>query len=265
MAMIDLFEPGVISGTTDKLSVNTSSGMVYSNAQPIYSAASIPVSIGAGIGAGAGIVGTGTSQPSTSNILPAVVPAATTAVSAIPGLAALAAPLAAIAGVGTALYGTLQALGLGEGGGLFGNNLLGGDTSTIPGTNIEIGGPGLAEPGPGTGWNVLKEWHVNYTNPSFKLQYYLIQRPQNYGSKRGRYIAMYDSRKGNTAAAWKAWPWRAPHLAVIGKNMPRHQMLTRLRKNLSRHTADAKTVLRITSPQTALKLSGYSVSKRRRH
>ena len=65
--------------------------------------------------------------------------------------------LAGLLGIGGAVVGGAQALGFGEGGGLFNNNLLGGPDEQIPGTDITIGGPGLAEPGPGTGWNLLKE------------------------------------------------------------------------------------------------------------
>lgn len=43
---------------------------------------------------------------------------------------------------------------------------------------------------------------------------------------------------------------RVPSIAHIGKNMPSHKQITRLRRNLKRHTADAKTILQITSPQS---------------
>ncbi len=36
--------------------------------------------------------------------------------------------------------------------------------------------------------------------------------------------------------------------AHIGKNMPNHRQITRLRRNLHRHRADAITILRIVSP-----------------
>jgi len=128
---------------------------------------------------------------------------------------------------------------------LLGNNLLGGDESVINGVNL--GGPGLAEPGQG-GQVLLKEWHVKYDWGT--LQYYLVQT-----GVRSRKIAMYNTK----TKRWKVWPWRAPHLAVIGKNMPRHQMIVRLRKNLMRHSHDAKTILKLTNPK-ALK----APSRRRR-
>lgn len=172
---------------------------------------------------------------------------------AIPaGLAALGVTIpgwlgTAVTVAGTA-YGAWQALGGGEGEGLFGINLLGGDDMNGFGTEVtEFGGksylegiplegPGLAEPP--AAW-VLKEWHVSY--PDFRLQYYLVQMPRG-----GRRIAVYNTK----TKAWKSWPWRKPHLAVIGKNMPSHKQLTRLRRNLKRHTADAKTVLRLVSPNS---------------
>jgi hypothetical protein len=158
------------------------------------------------------------------DVLPAVVPAAATAV-----------------GIATALY---QLLGGGEGEGLFGNDLLGGGGGgngggVIGGSNfaggIPIGGPGLAEPSKEI---LLKEWHVSYDWG--RLQYYLVVKP---GTNR-RYIMMYNTRK----KSWKVWAWRKPVLAVIGKNMPSHKMLTRLRRNLKRHTDDAKTLLKLVSP-----------------
>lgn len=36
--------------------------------------------------------------------------------------------------------------------------------------------------------------------------------------------------------------------AHIGKNLPSHKQITRLRRNLHRHVADAKTILRLASP-----------------
>jgi hypothetical protein len=145
---------------------------------------------------------------------------------------------------------------LGEGGGIGGINLLGGDVGTIPGTDIGLGGPGLPEPGPGTGWALQKEWHVNYSWGT--LQYYLIQK---FGSKgyANRYIALYNTK----TKQWKAWRWKPPTLAVIGKNMPRHQMMVRLRRNLARHSADARQLLAITSPRS-LKQTRHYYGKRRR-
>jgi len=101
---------------------------------------------------------------------------------------------------------------------------------------VPFTGPGLKEPG---GKYLLKEWHirVDCKEGDFDLQYYLTQNDR--GTKR---IFMYNQRTG----AWKSWPM--PRLAVIGKNMPRHQMITRLRRNLKRHTADAVTILKLTAP-----------------
>lgn len=138
-----------------------------------------------------------------------------------------------IAAAGAGLYGIAQAFGLGEGEGIFGVDLFGGDTQYRDG--IPFGGPGLAEPP--SDW-IIKEWHVSY--PNTRLQYYLVQRP---GSK-SRKIAMYNTR----TKKWKVWAWRKPHLAVIGKNMPSHKQMTRLKRNLVRHTADAKTLLKLVSP-----------------
>ncbi|GAI05254.1 unnamed protein product, partial [marine sediment metagenome] len=66
--------------------------------------------------------------------------------AAIPAVAAAAgvtlpAWLPALAGVAAAGYGAYQALGGGEGGGLFGLNVLGGDEFAMGG--LEFGGPGL--------------------------------------------------------------------------------------------------------------------------
>lgn len=158
----------------------------------------------------------------------AAVPAALTAVAgAVPALAG-------VAGVAGAVYGGLQALGLGEGEGLFGLDVLGGDTQYVGG--VPLGGPGLAEP---PAEYLLKEWHVNYDWG--RLQYYLVKMPGQ-----SRKIFMYNTK----TKRWKWWVWRTPHLAVIGKNMPSHKMITRLRRNLSRHTADARSILKITSPRS---------------
>lgn len=227
---------------------------------------SIPA--GAGIGAGAapgGILPTAAPaviQPTQQTVpaavvqqqpqvLPAVAAAAPVVAAQLPALlGALGIPAATAAGIGTAvaaggaIYGGLQALGLGEGGGLFGNNLLGGDETYMSG--IPFGGPGLAEPP--AEW-VLKEWHVNHDN--FRLQYYLVQMPNG-----RRKIAMYHTGKKR----WKVWNWSTPRLAVIGKNMPSHKMIVRLRKNIGKHRADADTILRLTSP----KYSAYKARRRSR-
>ncbi|MBA7672898.1 hypothetical protein ES703_81085 [subsurface metagenome] len=118
------------------------------------------------------------------------------------------------------------------------------DGGAEPGTELQtgaqygvpFGGPGLKEPG---GKYLLKEWHIRMDSKEgdFNLQFYLTMNDR--GTKR---IFMYNQR----TKAWKTWPM--PRLAVIGKNMPSHQMITRLRRNLKRHTADAVTILKLTSP-----------------
>lgn len=185
----------VISGIA---SVGSALGGVPVNGQPQVTEAGVPLALPAALGA-----------------LGSAVPA-----------------LAGILGVGVAGYGILQAMGLGEGEGIFGTDLLGGDEQYLNG--IPLGGPGLAEPP--AGW-VEKEWHVNYDWG--RLQYYLVRMPTG-----GRKIALYNTR----TKKWKAWSWRSPRLAVIGKNMPSHKMITRLRRNLKKHSADARTILKMTSP-----------------
>ena len=176
-------------------------------------------------------------------LLPAAVPAVAGALGmTLPGwlLAALG-----IAGAGYAGY---QALGGGEGGGLFGLNVLGGDEFQLGG--LEFGGPGLPEPKA-----AYTEWRTG------NKQFYHVPV---YSKTTGKYlhakIAMYnrDTKK------WKVWTLPKPHLAVIGKNMPRHQMITRLRRNMKRHTADAKTILQVSSPAYYAKMSGYHKHGRRR-
>ena len=189
---------------------------------------------GVGLGAGAGVLGI----PGAA----AVVPAAGAALGLPAGVMTT---LTGLVGTAGAIYGGLQALGLGEGGGLFGNNLLGGDDFSLGG--VEFGGPGLAEP---PAQYVLKEWHVSYDWG--RLQYYLVQMPGQ-----SRKIAMYNTR----TKRWKVWVWRAPRLAVIGKNMPSHKMITRLRRNLKKHSADARTILKMTSPTS---LASHSTGRRRR-
>lgn len=209
--------------------------------------------VGAGTMAGVGVVGP---VSSASGGVPQVAEGVIGGLSAL-GIA-IPEPITTALGIAGLGYLGLQALGLGEGGGIGGNNLLGGDVSTIPGTDIKLGGPGLAEPGPGTGWALLKEWHVNYSWG--RLQYYLIQKIGSKGKNTNRYIALYNTR----TREWKAWRFKPPQLAVIGKNMPRHQMLTRLRRNLSRHKADARTVLKFADPVGYAKQLGYRNYKRRR-
>lgn len=201
---------------------------------------------GVGIGAGVGVVG----PVATAAALTAT---PTTALAAVPAAGALAGvsippALMTLLGIAGAGYGIYQALGGGEGGGIGGINLLGGDTSYIDG--IELQGPGLAEPHPST---IIKEWTVHYNWG--KLQYYLVRMP-----KGGRKIALYNTR----TKQWKAWRFNKPHLAVIGKNMPSHKQLTRLKRNLARHQADAKTILKITNPTAYAKQVGYRKARRRR-
>ncbi len=165
--------------------------------------------------------------------LPALVPAAA-AVTVPTALGGIASVLGTAATAGAGIYGILQALGLGEGGGLFGLDILGGGNGQQSVGGIPLGGPGLAEP---SAQSVIKEWHVNYDWG--RLQYYLVQMPSG-----GRKIALYNTK----TKRWKSWAWRAPRLAVIGKNMPSHKMITRLRRNLTKHSADAVTILKMTSP-----------------
>lgn len=101
---------------------------------------------------------------------------------------------------------------------------------------VPFGGPGLKEPG---GKYLLKEWHLRQDSKEgdFDLQFYLTQNDR--GTKR---VFMYNQR----TKAWKSWPM--PRLAVIGKNMPSHRMITRLRRNLKRQQADATTILKLVAP-----------------
>jgi len=88
----------------------------------------------------------------------------------------------------------------------------------------------------------------------FNLQFYLTINDR--GTKR---IYMYNQR----TKGWKTWPM--PRLAVIGKNMPSHQMITRLRRNLKRHSDDAVTILKLTAPgklESTRRAGGRYVPKR---
>ena len=213
--------------------VMTGTAMVGVGGGAVFGQDPVRAPVGVGVGAGAGYIGgippLPVRQPP-QQVLPAVL---------APLLPAIGGVLPAVGGVlaaGAAIYGGLQALGLGEGGGLFGINLLGGDEFTRGG--LEFGGPGLPEPlAPYT------EWH------SGNKQFYHVPQYTSTGKSAGAKIAMYnkDTKK------WKVWRLPKPHLAVIGKNMPRHQMIVRLRKNLMRHTADAKTILKLTSPGSLAK------------
>jgi len=163
--------------------------------------------------------------------MPGILPALGAAVGALgitmPGW------LAAILGVGAAGYAGYQALGGGEGGGLFGMNILGGDEFGMGG--LEFGGPGLPEP-----TEPYTEWHVG------NKQFYYVKQYNASGSFKNGKVAMYN----RDTKRWKVWTLPKPSLAIIGKNRPSHRMLTRLRRNLSRNTADAKTILKITSPRS---------------
>ena len=221
MALLDL-DP-VISGFEQPFT-RTPAGQLN-----IFQGPAAPTApVGVGMGAGAGIIGpTYTSQPQVIGgaALPVAVPAV------LAGLGAAVPAIAGIAGVAAAGWGIAQALGFGEGGGLFGLNILGGDEFTQGG--LEFGGPGLPEPlAPYTEWRAGNK------------QFYHVPQYTSTGKSAGAKIAMYN----RDTKRWKVWRLPKPHLAVIGKNMPRHQMIVRLRKNLMRHTADAKTILKLTSP-----------------
>lgn len=128
------------------------------------------------------------------------------------------------------------------------------ELSPTGGMPVPIGGPGLAEPGAPY---LIKEWHVTY--PKGRIQYYLVQRASLSGAIQ-RYIMAYKTWDGT----WKWWRWRSPALAVIGKNMPSHKMITRLRRNLQKHSADAKTILKLTQPLAYAKSVGYRKYGKRR-
>jgi len=173
-----------------------------------------------------GALQTRLAQPSVEpNVFPAIAPVAGALGATIP------AWLTALLGIAGAGYAGYQALGGVEGGGLFDNNLLGGDDFAIGG--VEFGGPGLAEP-----LQPYSEWHVG------NKQFYHMSQYTQAGKYSGAKVAMYnkDTKK------WKVWNLPKPNLAIIGKNMPSHRMLTRLRRNMKRQTADAKTILKITQP-----------------
>lgn len=198
---------------------------------------------GVGLGAGAGVV-VGQQFP-----MPAAIPNLAPALGALgvafPALASLTGALAPVAAGAAGIYGLLQLLGLGEGGGLFGTNLLGGDVSSIG--RIQLGGPGLAEP---DARYVIKEWARD--TAAGRVQYYRVQQP---GMKKPVTVGYYVN--------FKRWvQFKAPHLAVIGKKLPSHKQLTRLKRNLVRHAADARTILKITSP-ASLASSGGDHRRRR--
>lgn len=154
----------------------------------------------------------------------------------LPGLLSKIPALAKLAGLVGGGVAIGQALGLGEGGGIGGLNLFGGDNFTLGG--VQFGGPGLPEP-PAN--QVVKEWRANNS------QFYLLTNGK---------IAVYS----RTKRRWKVY--RPQKLAVIGKKMPSHRMVTRLRRNLKKQTADARTILQITSPNS-LKKKRYHYARRR--
>jgi len=103
---------------------------------------------------------------------------------------------------------------------------------------VPFEGPGLREP---AAEYVLKEWKIRCDSKEgdFNLQFYLTQMPG--GRKR---IYMYSQR----TRSWKSWGM--PRLAIIGKNLPSHKQLSRLRGNLSRHSKDARLILKLVSPHS---------------
>lgn len=193
---------------------------------------------GVGLGAGAGLIGG--------------IGAAATAIPAVAGAAGITLPaaLATILGVAGAGYGVLQALGLGEGGGIGGINLLGGDDFSLAG--VEFGGPGLSEPKV-----PYKEWHQQLGDGSNRIQYYYVTQAAMGKTGKGGRIFAYNTK----TKQWKTWRLKPPYVAHIGKNMPSHKQITRLRRNLSKQSADARTILRITSPTS---LKGYYKTRKRR-
>jgi len=205
-----------------------------------------PYLAGVGVGAGAAPAGL---LPQVSPTQPPILPPVA-ALAPIAGAAGLAIPawLTGLVGVAAAGYGAYQALGGGEGGGLFGVNVLGGDEFTLGG--LEFGGPGLPEPKA-----PYSEWRVG--NKQF---YYVPVYSPTSGKFLRAKVAMYN----RDTQRWKVWTLPKPNLAVIGKNHPSHRMLTRLRHNLRRHTADAKTILQVASPAYYAKMSGYYKKPRRR-
>jgi len=170
----------------------------------------------------------------------------------------LAGTIGTVASIGMGLYGAWQALGGGEGEGLFGLDILGGGT---PGTGgnmttglgnyvdgVPLGGPGLAEPP--AAW-IEKEWTT--VQGGTKCQYYLVRTPT--GPRR---VVMYNFR----TKRYKSWPIRKSSAAYIGKKLPSHKMIVRLRRNLGKHTADAKTILKITSPGSLATSSSHRRHRR---
>lgn len=161
----------------------------------------------------------------------------------LPKLAQYAPKIAAGA---AGLWAGAQALGLGEGAGLFGTDYFpgNGQQQMEPG-GVPFEGPGLREP---RAEYIVKEWkrRVDSRDGDYNLQFYLVKMPG-----RAYRIYMYSQR----TRGWKSWG--LPRPAVIGKNMPSHKMLTRLRRNLKKQAADAKTILQVASPTAYAKQLGY--------
>jgi hypothetical protein len=244
-----IYEPGAPAGQESAViaSVNGAPGVTYvgdpfgygsGNAFTTLQAAPGGIPAGVGMGAGAGITGNVNSnealfQANAGNALSLISKGLPAIGAAFPALAGVAGAIAPIAGIGAGIYGALQAMGLGEGEGLFGLDILGGDTQYFG--NIPLGGPGLAEP---PAQYVIKEWSRN--TAAGKVQYYRVQMPN---MKKPVTLGYYT--------AYRRWvKFKAPHLAIIGKGLPSHKQLTRLRHNLSRHSADARTILKIVSPKS---------------
>lgn len=175
--------------------------------------------------------GKGPQQPDVSPAGPivAAVPAVATAIG-LP--AALAAGLGAAAGY---FLGEWDPTGGGGGG----KQMIG---------PVPLGGPGLPEPPAGM---VAKEWKIRFDSKQgdFNVQYYQLRN--------GRMVT-YNQRTGQ----YKTWkPYK---MVVIGKKIPSHQQITRLRRYLKKHQSDAKTILQITNPTAYARQLGYKKHKRRR-
>lgn len=112
---------------------------------------------------------------------------------------------------------------------------------------VVLQGPGLKEPHPGL---VSKHWTQRFDSPrgDVKVEYWILidGRRLSYNHKTGRYHL-----------------WRQPRMAVIGKNLPSHKQITRLRHNLKRHKDDAKTILQLTAPGL-LNTPGAGLTHKRR-
>jgi len=141
------------------------------------------------------------------------------------------------------------ATGLGVGG-LFG------DRESQPGTAmvgpVSLGGPGLPEPSASM---IAKEWKIRFDckEGDFNVQYYQLIN--------GRMVT-YNQRTGQYKT------WMPKKMVVIGKRLPSHQMLTRLRSYLRKHSDDAVTILKITNSgklrQYQRVATGYKVQRKYR-